>query len=383
MLNKGQKEIISHSVFNIPLCKYCHKRNLGNNKTTLRKYSTRVAIRSDLTNNCFICQNFFVETLPSIISQIREHLSDFKEQVPTIDIGTILPFQFYENEDYLRSMFQIRGNMNIKNQINSQIREKIRNTTSCRINHSNPEIRFDITIQNDRTFSIIPRREFYLLGRYRKLKRGISQKNRTKGNHLHLDLYNPKFQVDERSIESFVNKIINQNYKPNSFKISWTGGEDKNSLVMGRGRPFIVKASGCTTLIREKRVFIDDGMEIEFETIDSNDIENIHRYRQLVKVFVLLKGNQDNEQELNQRVKSLVGMVRFGTKKKTVTRNIYESRIIDKRGENMELLFNMDNGIPIKQFIGGNDPIEPALSEVLRLKCECINFDIIECMYSR
>lgn len=338
-----------------------------------------MSLKSDLDSVCFICKNFFVETLPVIVDQIRRELSNFKEQIRTIDVGTTLPYQFYENEDYLRSMFQIRGNINIKNHINSQIREKIKNAVSCHIDHNKPEIRFDIIIQNDLTFSIIPKnREFFLLGRYRKLKRGINQKNKIKEKNNGLESNTLKVEVCDQSVESFVNKIINQTCKPNSFTISWTGGEDKNSLVMGSGRPFLVKANGCASVFKEKTIFAEDGIEIEFERIESKDIESVHRYRQSVKVHVILKGQLGSVHELDRKINSLVGSVQFDIRKKTVTRNIYESRIVAKRGENMELLLNMDNGIPIKQFIGGNEPIEPCLSHVLKLGCECINFDIME-----
>ena len=43
---------------------------------------------------------------------------------------------------------------------------------------------------------------------------------------------------------------------------------------------------------------------------------------------------------------------------------------------NWKYLLDMDNGIPIKQFVGGNEPIKPCLSNILETKCECIYFDI-------
>lgn len=384
LVNKWNRKLESHPVFIIPLCKYCRNRNLRNNNFSLRKYSTHVIIKSDINKNCFICQNFFQEILPLITNQIRVQLSEFREHLPTIDVGTILPYQFYENEDYLRSMFQIRGNMNIKNQVNLQIREEIRNVTGSKIDHTNPEIRFDIVIQNDLTFSITKKnKEFYLLGRYRKLRRGIIQKNKISGNGMDPDSNTREFVTQDHSIESFVNKIINQNYKTNSFRISWTGGEDKNSLVMGSGRPFIVKANGHIPMIKEKKLFFEDGIEIEFERIEFKDIESIHRYRQAVKVHVMLKEKLQGDNELEEKVNSLVGSVRFDIKNKTVTRKIYESKIVAKSGENLELLLYMDNGIPIKQFVGGDDPIQPCLSDVLMLECECINFDIMEFIQSK
>ena len=52
---------------------------------------------------------------------------------------------------------------------------------------------------------------------------------------------------------------------------------------MGSGRPFLVKANGCASVFKEKTIFAEDGIEIEFERIDYNDIESIHRYRQAAK----------------------------------------------------------------------------------------------------
>ena len=36
----------------------------------------------------------------------------------------------------------------------------------------------------------------------------------------------------------------------------------------------------------------------------------------------------------------------------------------------------LDNGIPIKQLIGGKEFIEPCLSNLINKKCECVFFDI-------
>ena len=60
---------------------------------------------------------------------------DSTKRIPTIDVGTRIPFLFYENEDYVRSMFQIKGTTGIKAQINLLIREKIRKNKKCFIDH--------------------------------------------------------------------------------------------------------------------------------------------------------------------------------------------------------------------------------------------------------
>jgi tRNA pseudouridine synthase 10 len=314
------------------------------------------------------------------MDSVKSYLSGFGEYVPKLDIGTILHHQFYENEDYLRSMFQIRGMANIKYEINSLIREKITNSTGCSIDHIYPEIKFEIVIQNDLSFSIISKnKEIYLLGRYRKLRRGISQKNRPKkGNVMKSNLNSNKQENYDQSVESFVNEIMSQTYNIDLFKISWTGGEDKDSLVLGSGRPFIVKANSYLPMAKQKELFISKGIEIDFERIEPKDIESIHRYKQTVRVLLRLNTEPEVGFDLVEKMNDLVGNIRFVIKNKTVTRRIYEVKIITARGEDLELILCMDNGIPIKQFIGGNDPIEPCLSDVLKVGCECIYFDIIE-----
>ncbi|HEU5119809.1 MAG TPA: hypothetical protein VFT71_02375 [Candidatus Nitrosocosmicus sp.] len=380
IVRESKVKITPQRILIIPLCKHCHKRNFRNECHTLVKNSTSINIKMDPIENCFICENFFQKKIPLIVDSIKSHVSEFGEYVPKIDIGTILHHQFYENEDYLRSMFQIRGMANIKYEINTLIREKITNSTGCNIDHISPEIKFEIVIQNDLSFSIISKnKEIYLLGRYRKLRRGITQKNKIKkGYVIKSNLDNNEQQNYHQSVESFVNEIMNQTYNTELFKISWTGGEDKNSLVLGSGRPFIVKANSYPPMAKRKELFFSKGIEIDFERIEPKDIENIHRYKQTVRVLLRLNIEPQVDFHLVEKVNTLVGNVRFVIKNKTVTRRIYEIKIIATRGEYLELILDMDNGIPIKQFIGGNDPIEPCLSDVIKVGCECIYFDIIE-----
>jgi tRNA pseudouridine synthase 10 len=131
-------------------------------------------------------------------------------------------------------------------------------------------------------------------------------------------------------------------------------------------------------MAKQKELFISKGIEIDFERIEPKDIESIHRYKQTVRVLLRLNTEPEVGFDLVEKMNDLVGNIRFVIKNKTVTRRIYEVKIITARGEDLELILCMDNGIPIKQFIGGNDPIEPCLSDVLKVGCECIYFDIIE-----
>ena len=42
-----------------------------------------------------------------------------------------------------------------------------------------------------------------------------------------------------------------------------------------------------------------------------------------------------------------------------------------------QLTLHADGGLPIKQFVGGEEYIEPNVSKLLGAKCECVTFDVL------
>ncbi|MGI0005487.1 MAG: tRNA pseudouridine(54/55) synthase Pus10, partial [Nitrososphaera sp.] len=42
-----------------------------------------------------------------------------------------------------------------------------------------------------------------------------------------------------------------------------------------------------------------------------------------------------------------------------------------------QLTLHADGGLPIKQFVGGEEYIEPNVSRLLGAKCECVTFDVL------
>ncbi len=386
IVDNYKKKIKSHSTFTITLCEFCHKRNFKNCSLSILKYSTDINIQLNHEHTCFICENFFKVVLPSIIIKIDSQLAEFKNYKSKIDIGTTLPYRFYEKEDYIRSIFKIKGLVNIKNEINFRIREEIKRTFQFEIDHANPECKLDIVINEDLSFSVNSKnRQFYLIGRYKKLKRGIPQKIQAEKESAISGSNNNdtiNYSKSALSVESFVLNALSYLYSTNAIKISWTGGEDRNSLVAGGGRPFIVKIKSNTPVIKYREFFKGDGMEIWFKKIEPKLIKDIHRYRQQVKVLVKLEEDFSDRNDLEEKVKSIVGKVKFEIKKKTMIRNIYESTLVAIEKNNLEIHLCLDNGIPIKQLIGGMDPIEPCFSRILGCKCECLYFDIMEFIQS-
>lgn len=377
--NPKDKKMINSNQLQIPLCRFCYNRNFSKNKMSLVKYRISVKIIKTGMKVCYICGNFFRGTLPFIIDRIlNSDMFKSATSILAIDIGTRLPFFFYENEDYIRSMFQIKGTFGIKTQINLLIRDKIRKNKNCSINHVNPDVKFDVIIENDLSFSInCKAREFYLLGRYIKLGRGIAQKNknREKKDYQTFCKLADKY---EKSIEQSIRKSVLLEYNAEDMKITWTGSEDKNSLVLGSGRPFIVKVINPKLKGLDEKKVLEKDVELYFRKINQEEIDYYCKYRILVTLFVKLNEKIRNIGNFESLVKTLNGEVNFRVKNRKTTRNIYYAKLIRAEDNKLEISLDMDNGIPIKQFVGGNEPIEPCLSSTLKTKCECIYFDILD-----
>jgi tRNA pseudouridine synthase 10 len=375
--NSKSKKIKNSNQLQIPLCSFCYDRNFSKNKMSLVKYTVSVKIIKTGMKVCYICRNFFLRTLPSIVDEIsNSEMFNSTTCILPVDIGTSLPFFFYENEDYLRSMFQIKGTTGIKTQTNLLIREKIRKNKKCTIDHVNPELKFDVVIENDLSFNInCKTREFYLLGRYIKLDRGIAQKDK---NWIKMDSQTFHKLIDrkEDSIEHSIRKSVWSEYNAENMKITWTGSEDKYSLVLGSGRPFIVKVINPKIKGPDEKKVLEKDVELYFKKINHDEIDYYSKYRILVTIFVKLNEKVRDFGHFQRLVQTLTGEVTFRVKNKKTTRNIYFARLVSVECDKLEISLDMDNGIPIKQFVGGNEPIEPCLSNTLETKCECIYFDI-------
>lgn len=368
----------------IELCGDCHNRNFEDIYPKLIKYSTVVTIVTPSDKQCYICCNLFSKTLPLIVAQIKNELLSGSQHVNTIDIGTKIPSKLFENEDFIRSLFSIKGKPSIKIQINNEIRKQINMFKNVEIDHINPECKFEITIHDNLEFTIvISNREHYLLGSYKKMRRGIAQKDPLSHNPSLVSANLNNLNHCSDSIESFINEIVKSQFNADKVKIIWTGSEDKNSLVKGNGRPFLVKADIGSHCPDKDKIYERNGIEITFQRTRSDTIQNLHRYRQDVLLLIQIKADDDPRDDLESLIEKFVGEIRFKLNNKSIIRNIYSSRLIQRKSNNLlEIQLRMDNGIPIKQLIGGLEPIEPSFSKHVEAPCECIYFDIIEVFQS-
>jgi len=309
----------------------------------------------------------------ALISKVNEGY-EFR----TFQIGVSLPSSYIEREDNIRSRLRVKGRNNIKNQFLTNLRDMFKQALNKELDYSSPDLRIDLVVneENEFFFNFIPT-PIILACKYLKKRRGIPQKQRgvaiTKTQFLQGD--SGKFF----SLEEVVSEYLKQITSGVNVKFSWIGGEDKESLVLGKGRPFfaeIIKPK--RRIIVEHNVSLNEkGIELFVLNTPKNLPQYPMRYISMTRISIIAEGLVTIK-ELECLTSLSNRTIWFRNKKRIISRDVQSVKIVKIDGRNFELELIAEGGLHIKQFVGGKEYCEPNISSLLGLKCECLNFDIID-----
>jgi tRNA pseudouridine synthase 10 len=349
------------------LCRYCILRQSDT--------STQKAAAEE---KCYICKGLFGR-LDEIA---RKALSSTKQyQFSTFLVGATLPTQLYEREDALRARLKIRGRESIKNQLTKELGKRLSKSTRKKVDYQKPDLTINIVIDKDGGIEVAARaRPLALLCRYIKLERGLPQKSDKcpmclgKG----CNLCDGTGLDSLESIEGILSKHILKVTGGQAPKFSWIGSEDHSSLVLGQGRPFYVKVSDPKTRKPKKTRFVLAGVEGRIVKL-LDDVPDTPMARFFVKTIITCKCDRAVVPDDIKKLGSLEGVyARFENKSKIAMKKIYSANAKSTAENEFVLTIEADGGLPIKQFVGGEQYIEPNVSSLLNARCECITFDILK-----
>lgn len=311
------------------------------------------------------------------IAQEMHSALDDQYEFNSFLIGTSLATQFIEREDEVRAKFKIRGMMSIKNHITSAIRSKFRTLTSAREKFEKPDLLIILNIFSDKSYSFTTKsKAIVAAGRYTKNQRGIYQR-RPKAEEIdtQLDVNSSNCM----SIEGIISDKVIADTKGSDVRFSWVGSEDKNSLVLGMGRPFFVEIlnpkkrtfSNNTIIINEYQI------QARLDILDAGFPRSPTRSRTVTKILIRCSESL-SERDLEQ-LDSLAGTtVKFKSKFTSIEKKIY-SVLVDRIDRSQFYLTTVaDSGLPIKQFVGGMEYSNPNISMLIGSACDCISFDILD-----
>lgn len=350
----------------VSLCKDCRNRQGFIDRKNL-----------DEPDECFICNNL-MSKLGTISNALVTRLSDGYE-FRTFQIGVSLPSSYIEREDNIRSRLKIKGRNNIKNQFLLNLREMFKHALLKEIDYISPDIRIDLVIneKNEVFFNIIPA-PIVLACKYLKKRRGIAQKSKglvvTRNQILEDSQRENSF-----SLEEVISEYLKQLTLGEKVKFSWIGGEDKESLVLGKGRPFFAEVIGPKRrVLTEHNISLkENGIELCVLSTSRMLPQSPLKFDSTTRVSITaerLVSIKDLE-----CLTSLSGRtIWFRNKKKIIRKAVHSVKLGKIDGKNFVLDVFAEGGLHIKQFVGGKEYCEPNISTILGLKCECLSFDIMD-----
>jgi tRNA pseudouridine synthase 10 len=366
---KDEKLLLEQLKINYTLCKYCLKRHIP---------SVRVTSIMD-QDNCFICSG-----LMSNIDLIHKKILSSVANVYEFDsflIGATIPNEYYEREDLIRSKFKIRGMENVKIQLTRELRRRFLKTTKKRLDLLSPDILINIDIDKNNNVDIIAKtRPLHFLGRYIKKYRGIMQKQTRCGgcqgkgclacDYSGLSGYN--------SIEGIIAKKLISITRGQNVKFTWVGSEDKESIVLGKGRPFFARVTNPQNRKFENNLkFREKGIVAILSPTSDNISDSSLVFTTKIKILVecdkeIIKLNLE---KLKVRCDSIV---RFENKSRQFNKKIYSLKVLKVDSKRFSITILTDGGFQVKQFVGERESAKPNVSEIVNSNCKCICFDILD-----
>ncbi|HEY7570266.1 MAG TPA: hypothetical protein VH796_02740 [Nitrososphaeraceae archaeon] len=316
-----------------------------------------------------------MDNINLIPHEIQSKLKDDYE-FNTFLIGTSLAAQFIEREDEIRAILKIRGMISIKQHITSALRKKFRTLTRANEKFEKPDILITVNIFPDCSYNITTKtRSIIAFGRYTKNQRGLYQRSPKSQEITKLNTNSPI----QLSIEDIISSKVLAATMGDNVRFNWIGSEDKDSLVLGSGRPFFLEIQDP-----RKRRFPNNSLIIEegkisarLAILETGYLTSGTRTRTITKIMI--RCTKPLSAEDLKKLDSLTStIVKFKSKFALIEKKIY-SVLVDKIDLSLfYLTINADSGLPIKQFVGGKDYANPNISMLLSSQCDCLSFDILD-----
>ncbi len=194
-------------------------------------------------SSCDICQdNLSAQQLDTLTDDALQALNEY--EFSSFLVGSQFPPNIIDKEDTIRGTYNLEFGESLKSEFNREIGKRLQN----QINHAIVDFKIpDVVVTFDLINNMIRIKSnpLFILGRYRKLERGIPQskwfcrKCRGKG----CEYCNFTGKMYQESVEEFISKPILLAAKGTSSKFHGSGREDIDARMLGTGRPFVLEIS--------------------------------------------------------------------------------------------------------------------------------------------
>lgn len=345
---------------------------------------------------CFICENLMLN-ISSIAEKISKKLNEY--EFDTFMVGSIIPKEFIEREDQIRSLYSLTHGESLKLDFNRQLGRMLELSLNKTVDFDKPDITIVYNAINDTIELSL--RPVYIYGRYLKLIRGISQTRQfcPYCNGKGCEHCNYTGFIPGSSVEDYLVPPIVEAHKGSAGVLHAGGREDIDVRTLGTGRPFVVEVKNPKKRhvnlhelysIIEKysngKISVKNLCYVDRSVVRKiNVYSRIHekRYRLVIKFPTI----QINDDVIN-KIKSLTGtVIKQRTPKRVLYRRVDKERIkrvysVEIRpidNHTIELNILCQGGLYIKELATGDEGrTKPSIAEIVGEIPEVVELDVIE-----
>jgi tRNA pseudouridine synthase 10 len=353
-----------------------------------------LGMSTDSTRVCYICEGI-MERLDLYRDLIQVRLADLEYN--TYLVGTRVPENIIDREDALRAEFGLKYGESIKAELNREIGKKLQIPDKI-VDFDSPDI---VVVINPVTQEIeLQINPLFIYGRYRKLKRGISQTRwicwNCEGHGC--EECNGTGLRYELSVEVFIAEPILKAAQGTDYKFHGSGREDIDARMLGGGRPFVVevkepKQRGIDLNLLQKQ--INEAAQGNIEVLDlvwsdRGTIRNIKALSQVTeKIYRMLVETETpvSSDVIKQADETLTGaVIQQQTPRRVLHRRadklrfkqVYDFKTNQLEPNKLEITVRCQGGCYVKELISGDEGrTQPNLSDLLKTPATVLELDVI------
>jgi len=350
---------------------------------------------------CDICQdNLSSYKLKTLTTDALKALSEY--EFSTFLVGSQFPPFIIDKEDTIRGAYNLEFGESIKSEFNREIGKRLQEQIDdALVEFKAPDIVLTFDLMNNQIK--IKSNPLFILGRYRKFKRGIPQSKWfcRKCHGKGCEYCNFTGKMYQESVEEFISESILSAAKGIASKFHGSGREDIDARMLGNGRPFVLEISepkkrnlDFKMLEREINKNAVGKVEIKIEgltnrakvrELKTRSSRNAKGYRVIISLNSPLKLGKTEIQAIENEFSDLLIQQRTPIRvvhrraDKVRSRRVKSFQIKKIEPHQLTLYIVCEGGLYVKELISGDEGrTQPNLSERLNITANVIQLDVVE-----
>ena len=358
------------------LCNNCLGRlfskqlHLSSNKLLGKKLRKNI----NYIQKCYICKNLF-ENLNHFLKLMLDTSSTYS--FSSFSVGAMIKPSIVDRDDYIRSKYKLKGIDSVKTDISKELRKLFSRKTKKTIDFLDPDVTFTINLKDESCQ--LRSKSIFLSGRYIKILRGISQKQKSCENCSGKGCRTCNFHgISEfDSVEGIISKFLFKKFGGSTAKFTWIGGEDKSSLVLGTGRPFFVKIKNPLKRNLKLANLTFDFLKITNLKIIPKSPKNPLKFNSSIELKISTEDEIDSKNLKKLKDLQKHPIVVYEKSGKRSEKKIFVVKYKKNSSNTFTLFIIAEGGFPVKRFVNSDD-VSPGISQILNTSCKCQEFDFLD-----